>query len=81
MAPVKTYTSTEAAVVLDVDVSRVLTLCREKRLGYTKPRHGRAWVITQTELDNFKRLKPGRKKKPRKKRLVRIDENGNHEWE
>lgn len=74
-APQKTYTSVEAAVELNVDTSRILYLCRQKRLGYTIPKHGSAWVITQNEIDIYRAIgpkRPGRPKKPKPFRLYRI---------
>jgi len=44
---------------------------------------GKAWVITQEEIDKFREigaLKPGRPRKPRVKRLARIAEDGNHDY-
>lgn len=79
----KTYTATQAAIELNIDVSRVLVLCREKRLGYTLPKHNRQWVITYTEIDTYRALGPrraGRPRKPRKLRLLRVAEDGNHVW-
>lgn len=77
----KTYTTLQAAVELDIDPSRVLILCKEKRLGYTLPRHGVQWVITDEEIATYRSLgprPPGRPRKPRKKRLLRVSEDGNH---
>ena len=79
----KTYTALEAAIELDVDVSRILLICREGRLGYTLPKHGKAWVITQEEIDRYREigpLKPGRPRKPRVKRLARVEADGNHKY-
>lgn len=79
----KTFTAVEAAIELNVDVSRILLICREGRLGYTLPKHGKAWVITEEEIEKYReigKLKPGRKRKPRVKRLARISEDGNHEY-
>lgn len=62
----KTYTASEAAKELDLCESRIKLLCKLKRLGYTKPRHGRAWVITQEEIDQYRSigpLPPGRPEK------------------
>lgn len=80
----KIYTTTEAAVELDLDASRIMQLCRAKRLGYTLPKHGNAWVITEKEIEAFRKAgpkKPGRPRKPRPKKLVRISEDGNHVYE
>lgn len=79
----KTFTAKQAAVELDVDVSRLLLICREGRLGYTLPKHGKSWVITEEEIQKYREigpLKPGRKPKVRVKRLARIAEDGNHEY-
>ena len=62
-----TLTTTEAAAALGMNLSRVLKLCRDGRLGYTLPRHGRSWMITSEELAwhrEYGALPPGR---PRKK--------------
>jgi len=83
------YTTLETAVELDVDVSRILLLCRRKRLGYTLPRHGRAWVITAQEIAAYREIgpikpgpprKPKRRPKPKPKRLARVAKDGNHEY-
>lgn len=80
----KTYTTIDAAVELDVDVSRIRLLCRRKRLGYTLPQKN-GWVITQAEIDTYRAIGPlrsGRKPaKPRIKRLTRVSETGQHEYE
>lgn len=63
---VKTYTAHEAAAALGIDVSRVQKLCRAKRLGYTLPKHGSAWVITDAEIAwhrEYGTLPAGRPKK------------------
>lgn len=52
----KTYTVKEAATDLGIDVSRVQKLCRDRRLGYELPRHGRAWVVTEAEIVKYKQL-------------------------
>lgn len=65
-------TSAEAAAILQIDVSRVLVLCRQKRLGYTYPKDGYAWVITENEIEVYKALgprPPGCPKKPKKEKL------------
>ena len=54
----KTYTSTEAAKELDIDISRVLQLCRSGRLGYEVPKHGKAWVITDAEIARYRSIGP-----------------------
>lgn len=54
----KTFTSTETATQLGIDVSRVLQLCRAGRLGYTLPKHGKAWVITAAEIARYQSLGP-----------------------
>jgi hypothetical protein len=78
----KTYTVMDAAVELDVDTSRVQKLCRQGRLGYTLPKHGRAWVITQEEIEKYKAIgplkPPGR---PPKAKLVRIKRDGTPVYE
>lgn len=80
----KIYTAIEAAIELNLDYSRVRLLCRNKRLGYTLPKFGKSWRITQEEIDEYRRIgpkKPGRPKAPREKRLTRIAEDGNHDYE
>lgn len=80
----KIYTAIECAVELNVDRSRVLFLCKQGRLGYTLPKHGGAWVITQEEIDEYRRIgkkKPGRPKQPKPRRLTRVDKDGNHGYE
>ena len=64
----KPYTTREAAAELAMNLSRVLKLCRDGRLGYTLPRHGRSWMITAEEIAwhrEYGTLPPGR---PRKKK-------------
>ncbi len=61
-----TLTSAKAAAELDLEVSRVLKLCRAGRLGHSRPRHGKAWVITWAEINAYRTkgpLPPGRPKK------------------
>ncbi len=78
----KTYGSIEAAIELNVDRSRILQYCRQGRLGYTLPKVNGAWVITQEELDKHRAEGPRRRgKRPKPKKLVRIAEDGNHEWQ
>jgi excisionase family DNA binding protein len=62
----KTYTVTETAKLLQLDASRVLQICKDGRLGHTVPRHGRAWVITQDEIDRFIALGPRKAGRPPK---------------
>ena len=52
----KFYTSSQAAEILNLDPSRILQLCRAKRLGYSTLKHGRAWIITDTEIAEFQRI-------------------------
>ena len=61
-----TMTATTAAKQMGIDVSRVLQLCRAKRLGYTVPKFGKAWVITQDEIDKYNEFGPKRAGRPRK---------------
>jgi excisionase family DNA binding protein len=64
----KQYTVQEAAMVLGVDSSLIARLCRQRRLGFTIPRHGRAWVITAQELADYSlngRKRAGRRAKQR----------------
>jgi excisionase family DNA binding protein len=76
----KLLTVMEAAIELDVDTSRVQKLCRQKRLGYTHPKHGRAWVITQDEIDAY-RAKGPKKPPGRPPRLIRIADDGTRVYE
>lgn len=81
----KTYTTIEAAVELNVDLSLIQRLCKQGRLGYTMPRHGRAWVITEEEIE--KHRTSGRRKSGRPRlrplpepRLSQINPNGKHDY-
>lgn len=81
--PVKTFSASKTALELDIDVSRVLLLCRQKRLGYTLPKINGAWVITDAEIAEYRRIgpkKPGRPRKPRVRRLLRPEKDGNHKF-
>lgn len=60
----KTYTASEAAQKLNVDVSRILKLCRDQRLGYSNPKFGRAWVITDAEIARYIALGPNPSGRP-----------------
>ena len=62
----KHYTSTEAAMELGVNSSRILQLCRSGRLGYSLPKHGKAWVITEKEIAEFRLIGPKPAGRPRK---------------
>ncbi len=62
----KTYTATEAAIELGIDVSRVLRLCKAGRLGATHPKHGRAWVITLAEINAYNATGPLASGRPKK---------------
>lgn len=65
----KTFTVIEAAVELNLSESRILRLCRQKRLGQTLPRlHGRFWIITQEEIDAHRAAGPRPAGRPEKKR-------------
>lgn len=77
------YTALEAAIELNVDLSRVLQLCRAKRLGYTNPKLKGRWVITAGEIETYRALGPrksGRPKQPKQKRLARYSRDGNHDY-
>ena len=50
------FTAREAAKELDLDVSRILQLCRAKRLGYSTEKFGKQWVITAKEIAQFKQI-------------------------
>jgi len=76
-----TLSASQVAQRLKIDVSRVVLLCRAGRLGYSLPKSGRAWVITEEELAQYLALGPkksGRPRKPRKLRLLRAEKDGNH---
>ncbi len=62
-----TLTSTQAAAELNIDVSRVLQLCRAGRLGHSRPKHGKAWVITWTEINAYRTEGPLPSGRPKKK--------------
>ena len=52
----RTYTANEAAEELDLTISRIHQFCTAGRLGYTLPKHGRAWVITAHEIARFRSI-------------------------
>lgn len=54
--PTKFYTSVQAAAILQLDVSRVLQLCRQKRLGQTSAKFGKQWVISDAEIEEYQRI-------------------------
>ena len=57
----KRYTCLEAAAALGVNDTRVRVLCRSGRLGR---KHGRAWLITEKDLKQYRDagpMKPGKK--------------------
>lgn len=56
LKPKEWYTSKEAAEILQLDQSRILQLCRAKRLGQSSEKHGKLWVITHAEIEEFKRI-------------------------
>lgn len=47
----KLYTPIEAAKILRIDSSLVRRYCRQGRLGM---QHGKVWLITESELEQFK---------------------------
>lgn len=57
----KLLTTTQAAGALGVNASRVRQLILSGRLPATK--HGRDWIIKQTDLKKVADRKPGRPKK------------------
>lgn len=63
----KTFTAEGAAEILGVDISRIQKLCRTSRLGYTLPRHGRSWVITEEEISQYRAIGPKPAGRPAKK--------------
>lgn len=48
----------DACVKLDLDESTVKYMCRNRRLGYTFQKIGRAWVITDEEIASLKAAGP-----------------------
>ncbi len=50
------HSASETAKILGIDVSRVLQLCRQGRLGQSTERHGKRWVITDDEIAEFQRI-------------------------
>ena len=57
----KLYTCIEAAAALGVTDTRVRVLCRSGRLGR---KHGRAWMITNKDVERYLNagpMKPGKK--------------------
>ena len=57
----KLYTCLEAAEALGITDTRVRVLCRSGRLGR---KHGRAWMITDTDLKRYRDagpMPPGKK--------------------
>lgn len=63
-----TYTSAQTAKILNVDVSRVLKLCKDGRLGITLPRHGKSWVITNDEIEAYRKSGPRKAGRRRKRK-------------
>lgn len=61
-------TVTEAAVMLNVSRERIQTLCAQGRLGYTVPRHGKAWVITKKEIEDYKAAGPRPAGRPKRRK-------------
>jgi len=59
--------ASDAARILDVDISLIQRLCRTGRLGYTHKRIGKVWIITREEIDKYKAnpMKRGPKPKPK----------------
>jgi len=58
---VRVYTCREAAAALGVDQTRVRVLCRSGRLGR---KHGRAWLISDSDLKRYRDagpIPPGKK--------------------
>ena len=56
----KLYTCLEAATILGVTDTRVRVLCSSGRLGR---KHGRAWIITEKDLQRYLDagpMKPGK---------------------
>jgi hypothetical protein len=51
---------------MGIDNSRVLQLCRGKRLGYTLPKFGKAWVITDEEIRKYLATGPKQAGRPKK---------------
>ena len=53
MSEIPFHTVAQTALILLVDESFVRRLCRQNRLGYTIPREGRAWKITDGEIAKY----------------------------
>lgn len=60
-------TPKQAAEELELSLSRIHKLCQAKRLGYTEPKHGGSWVITEHEIARFRTVGPKRPGRPKKK--------------
>jgi hypothetical protein len=58
------HTVAQTALILLVDESFVRRLCRQNRLGYTIPREGRAWKITDAEIQQYRTDGPRRVGRP-----------------
>ena len=54
----KYMSAQDAALMLNVDRSRVLVLCRQGRFDGAE-KFGRDWAIPREAVENFKRLSPG----------------------
>ena len=48
----------DAALMLNIDRSRVLVLCRQGRF-FGAEKIGTSWVIPRASVENFRRLPPG----------------------
>lgn len=66
-SPKQYLTASEAAKELDLDVSRILQLCRKKRLGYSSEKFGKQWVITADEIAKFRAEGPRSGGRPKEK--------------
>lgn len=62
----KQLTVAQAAEILKLHISRVEQLCRTGRLGYTVPRFGKSWVITEDEITQYLASGPRKAGRPRK---------------
>lgn len=61
-----TLTTTEAATMLGVSVSRIEQHCRAGRLGHTFGKFSGSWVITRAEIKAFKEIGKLAAGRPRK---------------
>lgn len=58
MSDIPFHSVQKTALILLLDESYVRRLCRQKRLGYTIPREGRKWKITDAEIESYRQADP-----------------------